>query len=67
MMSINEETMQKAIDKAIREGYDQVIFQSHSKKLSIVRTTQNINPNRVIGYIRLCYKDNELIPKYIAA
>lgn len=66
-MNISEETISKAIDKAVKEGYDQVIFKSKNKKFSVVRTTQHINPNRVVGYVRLFYKDNELIPKYIAA
>lgn len=62
-----EETKRKAIQKAVSEGYDQVIFRSKNKKLHIVRTTQKISSDRIIGYIRLCYKDNELIPKFITA
>lgn len=55
------EIYQLAEKKAIREGYDQIIFRTKRNGYEVKRTTScNVKKSKIIGYIRLIYRDNML-------
>ncbi len=60
-----EEVRKTAGEKAVTEGYDQVIFKNRKGEYDFKRSTssKNIKPKKVICYIRLFYKDGVLEPR----
>ena len=61
-MGTEREAWELAEKKALEEGYDQVIFKTKNKKYIVGRTTKfrRLNPRKIIGWVRLTYKDNTL-------
>ena len=61
-MGTEREAWELAERKALTEGYDQVIFVNRNNKYIVGRTTnyRYISPNKLIGYVRLFYKDKML-------
>ena len=56
-----DDILQTATQKAIKEGYDQVIFKNRKNGYEVRRTTNcKVKKNKIIGYMRLIYKDNML-------
>ena len=64
-----EEAKKAAHEKAIAEGYDQLIFLNKKRQYDIKRATKidKTRPSKLVGFVRLCYKDHKLYSKYIAA
>lgn len=64
-------TIEQAIDyaqqKAIEEGYDMLIFRNKKKGFGVKRITKDIRPIKLVGFVRLCYKDHQLYSKYMEA
>lgn len=62
-----EEAKVAAHEKAIEEGYDQLIFRNKKKSYGIKRITKadKTRPSKLVGFVRLCYKDHKLYSKYI--
>ena len=61
-----EEAKVAASEKAINEGYDQLIFCNKKKSFDIKRSTRdkNTRPKKLVGYVRLFYKDHKLFTRY---
>ena len=56
-----DDILQTATQKAIREGYDQVIFKNRHNGYEVRRTTNcRVKKNKIVGYMRLIYRDNIL-------
>ena len=64
-----EEIKRKAGEKAISEGFDQVIFRTRRGKFDYRRSSESrtMKPGRIICYIRLFYKDGVLEPRICKA
>ncbi len=64
-----EEAKVAAQEKAIEEGYDQLIFLNKKRKYDIKRATKvdRTRPSKLVGFVRLYYKDHKLFTKYICA
>lgn len=62
-----EDAKLKAAEKAIEEGYDQFIFLNKKKKYDFKRLTKvkNARPSKVVCYVRLFYKEHQLIPRVV--
>ena len=58
------EAQDMAASAAISQGYDQVVYLKPRRGFSFARTTNNVNPRRIIGYVRLTYKDGVLGTTY---
>lgn len=61
-MNTEREAWELAEKKALTEGYDQVIFKNRNNKYIVGRTTnyKRLSLNKIVGYMRLTYKDNTL-------
>ena len=68
-MGTEREAWELAEKKALTEGYDQVIFKNRNKKFIVGRTTnyRHISPDKLVGYVRLTYKDNMLGVRVVVA
>ena len=64
-----EEAKTYAIEKAVSDGYDRIIFRTRKKNYAFKRTTNisQINKKDIAGYVRLYYKDNHLDPRFEVA
>ncbi len=62
-----EDAKLKAAEKAVEEGYDQFIFLNKKKKYDFKRLTKvkNARPSKVVCYVRLFYKEHQLIPRIV--
>lgn len=61
-----EEAKLAAHERAIEEGYDQLIFINKKKHYDIKRITKKdkTRPSKLVGFVRLFYKDHKLYSKY---
>ena len=56
-----DDILLSAEQKAMREGYDQVIFKNRHNGYEIRRTTNcRVKKSKIVGYMRLIYRDNRL-------
>jgi hypothetical protein len=62
-----EEAKVVAHEKAINEGYDQLIFLNKKRKYDIKRITKkdNTRPSKLVGFVRIFYKDHQLFTRYM--
>lgn len=68
-MKLNEleQAIEAAQKKAIEEGYDMLIFRNKKKGYGIKRITKDVRPVKLVGFVRLFYKDHQLYSKYMEA
>ena len=61
-----EEAKVAAHNKAVEEGYDMLIFKNKKGKYDIKRITKTdkTRPSKLVGFVRLCYKDRQLYSIY---
>ena len=62
-----EEAIDAAVERAIEEGYDQLIFINKKRKYDIKRITKKdkTRPSKLVGFVRLFYRDHKLYSKYM--
>lgn len=62
-----EEAKQAAHEKAVEEGYDQLIFRNKKNGYGIKRSTKadKTRPVKLVGFVRLFYKDHKLYSKFM--
>jgi hypothetical protein len=62
-----EEAKRVAHERAVEEGYDQLIFRNKKNKYDIKRITKKdkTRPSKLIGFVRLFYKDHKLYSKFM--
>ena len=62
-----EEAIDAAVERAIEEGYDQLIFINKKRKYDIKRITKKdkTRPSKLVGFVRLFYRDHKLSSKYM--
>lgn len=68
-MKLNEleQAIEYAQQRAIEEGYDQLIFRNKKKGYGVKRVTKDVRPIKLVGFVRLFYKDHTLYSKYMEA
>ena len=61
-----EEAKVVAHEKAIEEGYDQLIFMNKKRHYDIKRSTKadRTRPSKLVGFVRLYYKDHKLFTRF---
>lgn len=61
-MGTEREAWELAERLALETGFDQIIFKNRNKKYIVGRTTRYtyVKPSKIIGYMRLFYRDNKL-------
>lgn len=68
-MKLNEleQAIEYAQQKAIEEGYDMLIFRNKKKGYGVKRITKDVRPVKLVGFVRLFYKDHILYSKFMEA
>lgn len=61
-----EEAKKMASEKAITEGYDQLIFRNKKNSYGVKRSTkaEKTRPIKLVGFVRVFYKDHKLFTRY---
>lgn len=61
-MGTEREAWELAEKIALETGFDQIIFKNRNSKYIVGKTSKyrTINPKKVVGYMRLTYKDKIL-------
>lgn len=61
-MKTEREAWELAERIALETGYDQIIFKNKNSNYIVGKTSKyrTISPKKVVGYMRLYYKDNTL-------
>ncbi len=57
-----EQIIEEAKEKACKDGYDQVIYKANNKKIMYARSSsrKSLSSRKILGYVRLFYKDGDL-------
>lgn len=64
-----DEAKREARDRALEEGYDQLIFINKKRKYDIKRITKvdRTRPSKLVGFVKLFYKEHKLYTLYFDA